>query len=326
MLGLEHHLFPISEPLAGLGHSDVLSEVAQRFTPSYLVGGVVRDMLLAGKASVQKDLDLCTFSAGETVAKHLKERFGGELSSHPRFQTATLSLPNLSLDIVRCRTETYLQPGALPTVRPSDLLRDLNRRDFTVNTFALPLQEPTHTVSVAGATADLQNKLLRTLHPHSFLDDPTRLVRGARFAGRLGFSFAAPTRGELRGVLASETWRNASPGRYKRELELVFSEPEVGAVLGVMASTGLLAPLYGLVLSPLVAALDTLKAQENVPPASYLLASLLYLTDEAAKAHVLRFSWPLKLLKYRQALLSGQPLRPQVPVFVQQVSSVLARI
>jgi tRNA nucleotidyltransferase (CCA-adding enzyme) len=150
-------------------------------TPAYLVGGTVRDLLL-GKGD-RSDIDVVVEGEVEPIAR----RLGGETRSHERFGTATVTAGSLIADLATARTETYAQPGALPHVRRAALADDLARRDFTINAMAVPLQGEPRLIDPHGGAADLEAGRLRVLHDRSFVDDPTRALRAARYAARLGF-------------------------------------------------------------------------------------------------------------------------------------------
>jgi Asp-tRNA(Asn)/Glu-tRNA(Gln) amidotransferase A subunit family amidase len=95
------------------------------------------------------------------------------------------------------RSETYPRPGALPEVRPAGIDEDLARRDFTVSALAVPLADPGALIDHHGGVDDLRAGLLRVLHDRSFVDDPTRALRAARYAARLGFAVEAMTLAQL---------------------------------------------------------------------------------------------------------------------------------
>lgn len=160
----------------------------------YLVGGAVRDLLLGrGRA----DIDLVV--VGDAAA--LAARLGAEPREHERFATAKAQLDGHEVDIATARTETYAEPGALPTVTAAaNIEEDLGRRDFTVNAMALPLGDDTELVDPFGGRGDLEAGLLRVLHERSFVDDPTRALRAARYAARLGFRLEQGTEELLRGA------------------------------------------------------------------------------------------------------------------------------
>jgi tRNA nucleotidyltransferase (CCA-adding enzyme) len=167
----------LPERLEALPGIEVLRTVGET-VPAYLVGGAVRDLLLGKERA---DLDVVV----EADVRPLAETLGGEVTSHERFETATISLNGVKVDLARSRAETYPAPGALPEVRPAPVQEDLARRDFTVNAMALPLGGPAELIDPHGGLQDLGLGLLRVLHPRSFIDDPTRALRAARYAARL---------------------------------------------------------------------------------------------------------------------------------------------
>ena len=109
---------------------------AGRNEPLYLVGGVVRDLLMA---KPNFDLDFVVAGDAVALAKALASQVGGKLVVHQRFNTAKLRLEEWNLDFATARSETYARPGALPTVKSASLKDDLFRRDFTVNAMAVRL-------------------------------------------------------------------------------------------------------------------------------------------------------------------------------------------
>jgi len=155
--------------------------------PVFLVGGAVRDLLLGrGRA----DIDLVV----EGDAEELARRLGAEVITHERFGTAKLTLNGHEVDIAGARSESYPHPGALPVVEPgADLAADLYRRDFTINAMAIPLLGEPQLVDPYGGEVDLAAKQLRVLHPESFLDDPTRAIRAARYSARFGLQVEEET-------------------------------------------------------------------------------------------------------------------------------------
>ena len=279
----------------------------------YLVGGAPRDLLLGTTDAAFADLDLSLEGgdAGE-LAGALERRLGGKLTRYPAFGSATLELPDaFVLDLVSTRAERYERPGALPEVRPGTLHDDLERRDFSVNALALPLAPPV-TGSLTGLRTglrtgplergsrtlldpfgglnDLAARHLRILHPASFRDDPTRILRGARLAARLGFAFEPGTRRALEETLADPP--KGLESRLRAELERTLQEERPARALELLDETGALGALFGLALEPGVA--RALEAQA-APPESYLLA-LLLASPAARQRAVARFGWPRRTL------------------------------
>jgi len=196
----------------------------------WVVGGAVRDLLLGGMPS---DLDLVVEGDALAVARRAAERLGGEVLVHERFGTATVSGPDASFDLAGARRERYPEPGALPLVElGARLEEDLARRDFTVNTLALRLADGELT-GAPGGQEDLDARVLRVLHDASFRDDPTRLVRLARYAARLGFA-VEPHTAALAGLAVSVgAPATVSGERLGAELRLLAGEPQPAALLAL---------------------------------------------------------------------------------------------
>ena len=282
------------------------------FQPLYLVGGSVRDALLpryTGQPQpLSRDLDLLVEGNASKLGQALREAVGGELTCHAEFMTCTLTLPDLTIDIATAREETYAFPGALPQVEPSTLEKDLFRRDFTLNALALRLSpEPVALIDLFGGLEDLKYKQLRTLHKDSFTDDPTRILRGARLAGRLGFTFHPDTRGELAAALEMGAAQTVSAARLKNELLLTLAEPQVAPALDLMERYGVLDAMFGLHADiEVVERLDRLRLENPIPDESYLLVLLLSVPKDKLAEHAAKFSWSKKLLAGRQLLLKAQ--------------------
>lgn len=207
---------------------EAVREVAEE--PVYLVGGAVRDLLLGW---MRADVDLVV--VGDAVA--LAARLGGAEKEHERFGTVRVDVDGHEIDIATARTETYPEPGALPEVAPaSDVEADLGRRDFTVNAMAIPLQGEPRLIDPHQGRGDLEEGVLRVLHPRSFEDDPTRAIRAARYGSRFGFALEPETFELLRRAdLAT-----VSADRRRAELERLAAEPTGRIGLGLLAGWGLI--------------------------------------------------------------------------------------
>ena len=180
----------IPERLRALPGLDRVREAASG-TATYLVGGAVRDLLLGRDRT---DLDI----AVEGDAAAVGRRLGGEVRTHERFATATVHTAGLELDLATSRSESYPEPGALPEIQPATLSEDLARRDFTLNAMAVPLAGDPELIDPHGGLEDLKRGALRVLHDRSFVDDPTRALRAARYAARYGFDLDRGTERLLR--------------------------------------------------------------------------------------------------------------------------------
>jgi tRNA nucleotidyltransferase (CCA-adding enzyme) len=184
----------------------------------HLVGGAVRDLILE---RAPRELDLVVEGDVDAAAA----RLGGQITAHDRFGTALVRADGCAFDLVRARAESYAYPGALPDVRPGTLDEDLLRRDVTINAIALSLDGTV--TAVDGALDDLRAGVLRVLHEGSFVDDPTRVWRVARYAARLGFAVDERTRA----LAAAAEPATVSGDRLGAELRLALREPDPPAAL-----------------------------------------------------------------------------------------------
>ena len=211
-----------------------------------LVGGAVRDGLLHNRNCdswrVCRDLDFVVEGDAVALAEALLLRVGSErmprLQTHPAYGTAELEIDGLLLDLASARRESYPSPGANPLVTLGDLESDLDRRDFSVNAMAMVLGEASMEAGLIDfhkGSQDLELRELVFLHPGSVADDPTRVVRAARYAARLGFTLGLEGLAQVaRGVQEWPwTWRTGDPAnaappalstRFRMELELLFEK------------------------------------------------------------------------------------------------------
>jgi tRNA nucleotidyltransferase (CCA-adding enzyme) len=255
----------LAERVAALPGIDRVREAATGIR-AYLVGGVVRDLLLGRRRA---DIDI----AVEDGVEELASRLGGEVRAHERFGTAIVRVDGIEVDLATTRSEEYAHPGALPDVRPSSLADDLSRRDFTLNAMAIALAGEPELIDPNGGLEDLQRGRLRVLHPRSFEDDPTRALRAARYAARYGFALERAT-GELirRAELAT-----VSRDRAEAELRKLAAEPEARQGFALLGEWGLLELQPGAL--ELAAAVGELTAAEPwaavAPRADAVLAAAL---------------------------------------------------
>lgn len=157
----------------------------------FVIGGLVRDLLLDEVPNLASPLDIDLAVDGDPTPIHsaLANSAGARLTIHDRFGTASATLRDgTRIDVARARSERYPSPGDLPIVSPAPITVDLLRRDFTVNAIALRLGDDrcAELIAPRNAWQDLERRTIRTLHEGSFRDDPTRLVRAARYAARIG--------------------------------------------------------------------------------------------------------------------------------------------
>ena len=195
---------------------------------AYLVGGAVRDLLLGRDRA---DLDVVV----EGDVGELAARLGDEVLSHERFATAKVVLDRAEVDLATARAETYSRPGALPDVRPAGLGEDLARRDFTINAMAVPLHGEPELIDPHRGRFDLEAGTIRILHDRSFVDDPTRALRAARYEARFGFGVEDETERLAREADLS----TVSEDRVEAELVRLAAEPSARRGFELLASWGL---------------------------------------------------------------------------------------
>ena len=190
----------------------------------WVVGGCVRDWYLKRGT---KDIDLITEVDANDIADFICHKFKGEKESFENFGTFRIKLSNgLTLDIARTRKETYPKPASLPKVSFSNIEQDLHRRDFTVNSAAISIL-PSDFGTVYDpfkALQDIDGGIIKVLHKESFVDDPTRLYRACRFAGRFGWKLDDETLKLAQQAVADKLPSLLSRSRIARELVCILQE------------------------------------------------------------------------------------------------------
>ena len=207
---------------------------------AWVVGGAVRDFYLHRDT---QDIDLAFSGNQESVAGFCVKRWGGDKHKFSRFLTYRVDLNNgLKLDMIRTRKENYPYPGCLPQVEPSHIKDDLFRRDFTTNAWCCSITPDSfgQLYDPFGAQKDIERGLVRILHDKSFLDDPTRLYRAVRFAGRFGWKLAPKTERLLRVAVKEEYPLLVSRERFSHEFLKILEEPRIKEIFALMEKYDLL--------------------------------------------------------------------------------------
>ena len=210
----------------------------------YLVGGVVRDLLLKRE---NWDLDLTVEGDGIAFARLVADRYGAGLAVFERFATARLAFPDgLKMDIATTRRESYAQPALLPTVQSASIEEDLSRRDFTINAMAIQLNRATfgQLFDPYGGQRDLRARTLRVLHEGSFQDDPTRIFRAIRFEQRFGFRLETTTLRLLAQAASTNLIQRLSGPRLQNEVLLLFAERDPARAMARLGQLKLLRFLH----------------------------------------------------------------------------------
>ena len=302
---------------------------------SYAVGGFVRDLLLKVPTF---DLDFVIEGSAGDLADQLVLKHPDKfelLAKHERFQTATLVYytappgvlnasgrrPHRDVDLSTARIEIYEKPAALPLVEPSKLEHDLQRRDFTINALAVCLNPQSFgkLIDHFNGRRDLAQKNIRILHPFSFIEDPTRIVRAARFAGRLNFHLHAKTKEQARRAIAMGIFDDLGGVRIKEELRLILTSPNRLKSLKILAE---LSPKLSYLDSQLVFCEATSKAIRRAERLidRYPLdeAWIVYLGALLSELHIDRVTGILERLqltnKQKEIVESGLELHRHMPL------------
>ncbi len=259
----------LRERLRALPGGEELLAAAADVAPgrAFIVGGAVRDLLFGRRPReldvVVEGVDAPFGGPAVQLAAALASRVGAHASvhEHERFGTAIVEWEGEAqgqggrIDIATARRERYRAPGALPEVQAASLAEDLGRRDFTVNALACPLGAPPGEPRAAPhaleelraaphALEDLRAGRLRVLHARSFIDDPTRLWRLARYRARLGFAVDERTARLAADAVAGGALRTVSLARIGAELRLALGEADAVAALAALERLGALAALH----------------------------------------------------------------------------------
>ena len=216
----------------------------QRGCHVYVVGGVVRDLLLG---HVTLDLDLAVEGDGIAFARAVADRYRTGLAVFERFATARLVFPDgLKMDIATARRESYAEPALLPTVQPASIEADLYRRDFTINAIAMELNPGQfgRLLDVYGGQRDLRARRIRVLHAGSFQDDPTRIFRAIRFEQRFKFHLEPGTLRLLTQAASTNLIQQLSGPRLQNEILVLFAEQDPVRAIARLAKLKLLRFLH----------------------------------------------------------------------------------
>ena len=253
----------------------------------YLVGGAVRDLLLG---LTPAELDLAASGTGKDPVGSLVDALGGTATRGSEFGTARVEASGVEFDVARTRRETYARPGALPTVTFTHSIDDdLPRRDFTMNAMAVSLNSDDFgdLLDPLGGRRDLEARRVRILHARSFEDDPTRILRAVRYAGRLGFDIEEET---ARRLVEDLQWLDSVSGdRIRREMERTATERRVAEILELAESLGVLAAIHQALSLPDGLA-DRLRQGSQPSPLALLAALAVNAGDASRDGMALRLS------------------------------------
>ena len=270
-----------------------LSETIAQVESVYVVGGVVRDLILGREPG---DADISVVGDAGAFSGALAGRLGLARPTESEFLTFKIILGNTSegatsIDVVTARAETYAEPAALPDVVPSSIEDDLERRDFTVNSMGISLSDSDwgNLVDPVNGLGDIMRKRIRVLHDASFTDDPTRLFRAVRYAVRLDFSIDSTTKSLIDDSLGKVD--RLGGARLRNEFELMLGEPKRVEILREAEDLGLLAAISpGLRIGS--RSLEVMESCASTRFEDLLALSTFGLTQDEAEQVAKRFDGP----------------------------------
>jgi tRNA nucleotidyltransferase (CCA-adding enzyme) len=214
----------------------------------YIVGGYVRNKLYAefyNKPARDNctDIDL-VINTNAIEFTHRLERYLED--NHPQHHTFNIieefqqfgtikiehpDYPCYKIELASTRTEVYEDPAAFPKVTIIDNIQDdLERRDFTINALLESINPPKaknpfgEIVDYVGGLKDLQQGIIRVFHDDSFIDDPTRIYRAARFMAEYNFTIEPHSLELIRKAVAHKDfsqWLQKRKTRFIIELEKI---------------------------------------------------------------------------------------------------------
>src|SRR6201995_2520781 len=220
----------------------------------FLVGGAVRDMT---SGSPVRDLDVVVQGNALKIKKDIEKAHGVIAGENESGQSFFVRFPGgVRMEIGSTLSVTYPKPGK-PVYKPATILDDLRRRDFTANAMAISLNDGSYGLLMdpLNGVADIENRELRLVSNYGFIEEPSRMIRAARFMARLGWTFEEKTQsryetGRQEGYISTLTDFHRG-----YELEEIFHEEDPLRVLRRLETEGWMKFLFP--------ALSSAKANEN---------------------------------------------------------------
>ena len=256
-------------------------------TPVYVVGGYLRDLYIDRPTN---DLDVVIIGDGVKFARMFADKYKLRAPiSFPTFGTAQILFEGIHVEFVSAREESYDRNSRKPTVRKSDLLGDLRRRDFTINTLAMPVwgDDEGMQFDKLGAIKDIDNKIIRTpLEPlKTFDDDPLRILRAIRFASQLHFTIEEETFDAIKAQ--RERLKIVSQERITDEFLKILGSQKPSIGFSLLKKSGVLEVIF-----PEIDALSGVDIREKFQHKDVFLHTIKVLDNVASKSSklLLRFA------------------------------------
>ena len=222
------------------------------------VGGYIRDLLIQKihleKSSRSIDLDIVIEGSAISLAKFIKQNIVDVkvclIKEFNLYNTVELNINDLKVDIASARQEIYLTPGSNPTVTDSSIENDLIRRDFSINAIAYEISER-KIYDLFEGIKHIKAKELHLLHNKSVSDDPSRILRCAKYAARLNFNISKKTLSQSQEAIKLWPWKYDNnfksikfpPGigiRIRMELLEILKHDKISKVISILSRWELL--------------------------------------------------------------------------------------
>jgi len=199
---------------------------------AFLIGGAVRDIFLNRNTT---DIDVViegnAISLLHAIYRKECRQNDWDMNFYKRYGSGTLTnrFTGQRIDLISTRSEIFIEPGRNPKMIPANIKEDIERRDYTINSIAMSINKRDwgNILDPFNGRADIKARLLRVLHEKSFIDDPTRILRGIRFEQRLGFKFEESTYELLLQAIKHNVFSWAIPSRMEKEWNLCIAENPV---------------------------------------------------------------------------------------------------
>jgi poly(A) polymerase len=267
---------------------EIISQAGQELGyPVYVVGGYVRDRLLARPS---KDMDIVCVGSGiqlaQQVARHLRPR--PRVTTYKRFGTAMLKHEGMEIEFVGARKESYRFDSRKPIVEEGSLEDDQNRRDFTINALAVSLNDRNYgtIIDPFNGLEHLEQKLIKTpLEPgKTFSDDPLRMMRAIRFSTQLGFTIDPNTLEAI--TRFSNRIKIISWERIAIEFNKILLAPKPSMGLDLLSQTGLLPLVF-----PELEAMHGVEIRQGIGHKDNFYHTLQVVDQLALKSNSLWLRW-----------------------------------
>ena len=217
-----------------------------------IVGGYPRDLLIQEIHNEKKihpiDLDFVIEGSALSLAKYIKQNIKNVelclIKEFDIYNTVEMNINNTKVDIASAREEIYTSPGSNPQVKKSTIENDLKRRDFSINSIAFDFSNNA-LIDLYGGINHIKKKELHLLHVNSIRDDPSRLLRCAKYASRLGFNISNSSLDQAQKIISYWPWKTLNdksvgklpPGisiRLRMELFEIINKDNLGSVLSIL--------------------------------------------------------------------------------------------